>query len=88
MSPVPNSMEICPVRNRADTCGRTDMMKLTVACRNYSNAPKNSSRPTKKKKHCIFITKTIRLMMLREIIAVRLGARKYATWSKFVVLLM
>jgi len=32
--------------NRAVACGRTDrqagMMKLTVACRNFANAPENT----------------------------------------------
>jgi hypothetical protein len=31
---------------RADTCGRTDMTKLTGAFRDYVNAPKNTGHTT------------------------------------------
>jgi len=35
-------MKICPVVSRFVPCGQTDMTKLTVAFRNFANAPKNT----------------------------------------------
>jgi hypothetical protein len=48
---IPNFMKIRPVGSKllhADemTDGKTDMMKLTVAFRNFVNAPKSSSNIT------------------------------------------
>ena len=47
----------------------TDMMKLIDAFRNIPKAPKNLAS-TSKKTHSVSITKTDRLLLLREIIFV------------------
>ena len=40
-SPNINFHENPFIRSRVVPCGRTDMMKLTAAFRNFANAPKN-----------------------------------------------
>ena len=51
------------------TDGQTDMMKLIVAFRNITNAPKISAS-TSQKTHSVPIMKTDRLLLFREIIFV------------------
>jgi len=53
------------------TCGHRDMIKLIVAFRNFTNAPKNYSLPHRT--HCASIRKISRLILLRE----KIAAKKY-----------
>jgi hypothetical protein len=67
MKILPVGAELFHADKRTD--GQTDMTKLIVAFRNFTNAPKNYFLPHRK--HCATITKTSRLILFREIIAAK-----------------